>query len=348
MTHALRAHAHAEHAFVVTMRGVLKGVHEAVEAMVIRDVLPELSTRHDAIDLEDRARRVLTPRLEKRIAGHVRSRAVEAYDIMSGQIDKKNRGAMRLIGLPVHEVAVNAGGKVAELKENAIRLVENAGRAYAVDVRDIFSNPDNDGLRVEGLTEQLYDRGRVSLSRASLIGRDQTLKLCAALTRSRFVSAGVNEYSWSGSLDERERDSHRVLEGQVFSFDAPPVTNAAGDTNNPGEDYQCRCVPIPIIQGLGEEEGYEYGAEGSEEGERGLGRALIAAIGTVAPLFLRPSKSKPAPDYEPDDDYDEPESRLGPVLQRSRVRGVPAYTTPEQLALLGRVTPAGPGGLRRA
>jgi SPP1 gp7 family putative phage head morphogenesis protein len=266
---------------VKSLRAILKGVHEAIETLVLRDVLPAAAaaaaTRHDADEsIPDRARRVLTTRLENRIAKHVRVKAAAAYDVMAGAVDKKNKGAMRLIALPVHEVAVNAGGKVAEMRENAIRLVENAGRAYAADVRDVFTDPKNEGLRVEALAEKLYARGNVSSSRAAMIGRDQTLKLGASLTQARFHSAGIHEYVWSGTLDERERPMHRELEGQVFSFDDPPVTNPDGDTNNAGEDYNCRCVSIPYISPDEDED------EESQGGAGVLGAAMVAAVGRLS------------------------------------------------------------------
>jgi SPP1 gp7 family putative phage head morphogenesis protein len=68
----------------------------------------------------------------------------------------------------------------------------------------------------------------------------------------RQTQAGISEYEWSTSGDERVRSSHDELDGTRQSWDDPPVTNDDGDTNHPGEDYQCRCVAIPVLPDIGD------------------------------------------------------------------------------------------------
>lgn len=60
-------------------------------------------------------------------------------------------------------------------------------------------------------------------------------------------AAGTDRYVWVTSMDERVRETHAILEGGVFSYSDPPVTNDNGDVNNPGEDYNCRCVDRPVF-----------------------------------------------------------------------------------------------------
>ena len=158
-----------------------------------------------------------------------------------------------MIGIPIDDAAAGVAAQVAVARENNLRLIEDAGRDYADDVRDVISDPANEGLRADELRDQLLQRGSVSVSRATLIAVDQTLKLAGAVTQARQVAAGVSRYKWSTSLDERVRPTHAELEGQVFDWDDPPVTNDAGDTNAPGGDYRCRCVAIPLIEGLDED-----------------------------------------------------------------------------------------------
>lgn len=126
-----------------------------------------------------------------------------------------------------------------------VRLVRKASGTFLDQVEDVLAGGFGD--RVEDLADELEERVGVSASRASLIARDQTLKLNAAIAQTRMASAGVVSYTWSTSKDERVRPAHAELEGQRFRFDDPPETNDAGDTNNPGEDFQCRCVAIPVL-----------------------------------------------------------------------------------------------------
>lgn len=81
---------------------------------------------------------------------------------------------------------------------------------------------------------------------ARLIARDQTGKLNAQITRHQQKDAGVNEYIWMTCQDERVRDSHIVLHGEKFSWDAPPDVGN-GRCCHPGEDYQCRCRAKPVF-----------------------------------------------------------------------------------------------------
>jgi len=102
------------------------------------------------------------------------------------------------------------------------------------------------GQRVELLAADLVERFGVSDSRAELIARDQILKLNGQINEARQTAAGVVEYEWSASQDERVRDGHRDLDATVHRWDTPPVTDQrTGATHHPGGDYQCRCVAIP-------------------------------------------------------------------------------------------------------
>jgi len=132
------------------------------------------------------------------------------------------------------------GGAVAVARAANVRLVTRMSDAFLTQVRE--THEEHEGERPEEIEGLLEDRVGVSRSRAELIARDQTLKLNSNVVQYRARAAGLSQYRWSGSLDERERPMHRELEGQVFSWDDPPETNEDGDLNHPGEDCQCRCA----------------------------------------------------------------------------------------------------------
>jgi SPP1 gp7 family putative phage head morphogenesis protein len=52
----------------------------------------------------------------------------------------------------------------------------------------------------------------------------------------------VEEYVWSTSRDERVRPSHSAKDGKRFKWNDPP-----SDTGHPGNEIQCRCVAIPVL-----------------------------------------------------------------------------------------------------
>lgn len=219
----------AEARYVRALRGVMRDVHG--------EMLSFLLSRSDA-NLPSNFEEVLSHVLEG-----IPVRVGALFDRHAAKVDAANKKAMRLVGVKAASDP-RIAPDVAKRRAENIDLVVKAGRTYATDVRNLFGDPDNFGLRVEDLKEKLQERAIISESRAELIARDQTLKLNGAITQIRQEAAGVEEYIWSTSLDERVRDSHRVLEGQRFAWSSPP------EPGHPGQDYQCRCVALPVIAEL--------------------------------------------------------------------------------------------------
>lgn len=109
-------------------------------------------------------------------------------------------------------------------------------------------------LRVEELRERMEAAFGIEKRHADLLARDQTLKLNAQITREQHSKAGIERYTWDTSLDERVRERHRELHGQIFAYDDPPIIDPrTGERGHPGDDYQCRCVAIPIVPWLDDE-----------------------------------------------------------------------------------------------
>lgn len=245
---ALTASRRAETRYASDLRGIMSGVHAGyLKALAphIRAIAAKGSpVRHDGVTSHGRE----LDFLGVKVRDHIRKTVGPAFDRMAAEVDRSNKAAAKaLIGITPQ---ISVWPQIATFREANIQLMENAAVSYADQARAVLDDPETFGLRVEEIADLLQQRGVASESRAELIARDQTLKLNAQLNETRQRGAGVGSYTWSGSLDNRERESHRALEGQVFSWDAPPVTNEDGDTNHPGEDFQCRCVALPMIEGL--------------------------------------------------------------------------------------------------
>ena len=91
------------------------------------------------------------------------------------------------------------------------------------------------GIRAEELQKTIIDRFGVSESKAKFLAKQE-------------ISLLTSKYKWSIS-NVRTRPDHRALNGKVFSFDDPPISNQnTGARNNPGEDFGCNCVAIPIVE----------------------------------------------------------------------------------------------------
>lgn len=109
----------------------------------------------------------------------------------------------------------------------------------------------------QSVIQKSYD---VSADKARFLARQETSLLMAKYKQVRYQEVGINEYLWkcvAGTANHPVRPMHRELNDkswakrnknpEIFNFSNPPVTNPEGNRNNPGEDYNCRCVSIPIV-----------------------------------------------------------------------------------------------------
>jgi SPP1 gp7 family putative phage head morphogenesis protein len=127
----------------------------------------------------------------------------------------------------------------------AADLITTIPERYLGRVRNAVTRAWVDGQRWEDLAKDLVEIGHITERRARLIARDQTSKMNAAFNEVRQTSLGIEEYTWAGVLDQRERKSHLDMEGQRCRWDARPLVD--GDHVHPGEDINCRCGARPII-----------------------------------------------------------------------------------------------------
>lgn len=112
-------------------------------------------------------------------------------------------------------------------------------------VAQIIERGLQEGSRFHSMTQEIQQRFGITRRRAKLIARDQTSKLNASLTKLRQQELGVEEYVWQTAGDERVRPSHRAHDGKKFRWDNPPK-----DTGHPSTDINCRCVAVPVLEGL--------------------------------------------------------------------------------------------------
>lgn len=153
--------------------------------------------------------------------------------------------------------------------ENNVNLISSIKSDFVTGVSDIIrGNLFDDGTGV-GLTQLIHNLGGVTLSRAAGIARDQTSKLNGSITRIRNEELGLDLYIWAGANDERERPSHRLMNGKLCKYsDSTVYSDDNGKTwrkrselkivikgktirateSHPTEDPFCRCGAITYIE----------------------------------------------------------------------------------------------------
>lgn len=167
-----------------------------------------------------------------------------------------------------------------EVKRHTEQWLKNAKRAFGIDLKGVISQEGLEnyielaGLRnaglIKGLTDDLIKRVQqdtldallngeavsklkerikhslnVSDSRAQLIAYDQTSKINADLNKQRHKEAGIDEYIWRTSQDERVRPRHAALEGRKYKYDEP---TGAEDGLPPGQPIRCRCIAQAVVE----------------------------------------------------------------------------------------------------
>lgn len=151
---------------------------------------------------------------------------------------------LRLPGLATPQSAKLA---VPIWREANVDLIQSIPKEDILRMDLVLEKAYSEGWPVADLAAEIESQFSVTSSRAALIARDQTMKLNAQITQETHLSVGVTEYTWSTSRDSRVRDGHRSLDKTRHSYSDPPVVDDKGRRAHPGEDYQCRCVAIPIL-----------------------------------------------------------------------------------------------------
>ena len=183
---------------------------------------------------------------------------------IAGRVDKANAAEFkRVIGIDARQTGASIAPAIQQFRKANVDLITSIPVNALEEVSRVVDDAWTAGERVETLRGKISERFDVSRSRADLIARDQVLKLNGQITQERQQAAGVTTYVWTTSGDERVRGNpglkqrggadHYRLNGKTFRWDAPPVTNPdTGETNAPGQDYQCRCVAQPVLAFLDE------------------------------------------------------------------------------------------------
>lgn len=221
--------------------------------------------------------------LEQTIAQGIRDIIVPKYETkLVTDADEDSFNAFRLlVGAMVRSVSQQVGELLKlEGRRHTKAWMGSARRAFSVDLSSVVADEDLESyleaaaLRnaslIRGLADDIMKRvatettnaligGKsaaelktilkrqleIGDARARLIARDQTGKLTADLNRIRHEQAGIDEYIWRTSQDERVRPRHRDLEGKQYKYGEP---TGAEEGLPPGQPIQCRCIAQGIVR----------------------------------------------------------------------------------------------------
>lgn len=142
----------------------------------------------------------------------------------------------------------------AQILENAnlIRTLPNDVAQKVV--KDIAENAlkGKRAVAIEDVIRSQTDKH--SRASARLIARTEVSKTQSALTQARAEQLDLRWYVWRTALDgDRVRKSHRLMEGVLVNWKAPPSPEQlAGEKNvgyyHAGNIWNCRCYASPLLE----------------------------------------------------------------------------------------------------
>lgn len=247
-------------ALTAPLLAIARDIDAAVNEALAAEGLDVLRTDAADGDLPPINRRGLLARLSRLAARIVQRRgsflddtlqkvgdAVSAFSKSQWQAQAK-----AAMGVDLSVIEPNLAPAIKAFRQSHVDLIKTMTQSKVERVRAILEDAGS-GTRVETIRNQLMEDEGVSKRQASLIARDQVLKLNSAVTEKRHEAAGITEYIWRTSGDASVRPEHRKLEGKRFKYGEPPVVAKNGDRARPGEYFQCRCTMEPVIEGLDDE-----------------------------------------------------------------------------------------------
>jgi SPP1 gp7 family putative phage head morphogenesis protein len=174
-----------------------------------------------------------------------------ASDVSVRTAEELRRSTARVLGLNLAFSDTRVRDQIDTFARNNVALIRSLSDRHVDRVEHIVRVQVAKGAGVDQIRDAIVTQTDATENQANLIARDQVLKMNGAITELRHRDIGIEKYKWSTSKDEKVRPDHARLDGQVFRYDDPPITNQkTGERNSPGQDVSCRCTGLPDFSDL--------------------------------------------------------------------------------------------------
>lgn len=173
------------------------------------------------------------------------------FDSALFKVDQDFKKTLKNISVPP-DLSREQRKKIADEWQNNMKLyIKDWSETAIKDLRRDVKGKIFEGGRYETMVKTIQKNYGVSRNKAKFLARQETNLLMAKFKETRYTEAGVKKYIWktvAGSANHPVRPMHKALEGKIFSWDNPPITDEKGHRNNPGQDYNCRCFAKPVVE----------------------------------------------------------------------------------------------------
>lgn len=214
----------------------------------------------DSFDMTKREFQKMAQELERKLSKYGLQKLVEKVARISRKSSYRQwkQACKSTLGIDLIDDYYNGDFYESEIKrwvdENVLKIKSLPTETLG-SMQEIVFNGFRNGESTKDIAASIREEYQTNRHQAQMLARDQVATLNSQISRLQQEDAGCTKYRWSTSKDSRVRDCHKSFDGKVFRWDDPPEgwykTNNGikytGRRCNPGEDYMCRCVAIPIF-----------------------------------------------------------------------------------------------------
>jgi len=130
-----------------------------------------------------------------------------------------------------------------------VGLIKSIPAQYLSGVQGAVMRSITTGNGMQDLVPYLQRHKGITLRRARLISRDQTIKAFSSLSRARMQKLGLTQFIWRHTAGSRHpRHLHIELNGQLCDYNDPPVIQNDPEVRGyPGQLINCLCRAVPVL-----------------------------------------------------------------------------------------------------
>lgn len=186
-------------------------------------------------------------------AQRISSSMVNRVDVINGK--KTIQRVNNAVGVDVGNI-INSENLTEFVEMQQIQnseLIKNVPGQAIEDIRRIVLNGLSEGLRAEEITKQISGNIPSSVfnkmnNRIKTIARTEVAKLNSQITNKRLTNLGITRAVWDATLDNRTRACHAARDGKEYDIAEGLFSSCDGNTIQPGQEINCRCVAVPIVE----------------------------------------------------------------------------------------------------
>lgn len=237
----------------------LKNISEAMKQIVIERLLPALKTKESEYTSDGIVDDLAMLFEAIRRAGSSKN-AIQIASEMVRKADTQNRTKIieqlnKKFGIDMPEMFGKEGIEPivkANIAKNAT-LIKSIPEEFTKNIESIIYGAVSSGQGYKAIEAQIKGvEGIKSVfgkldDRIKLIARNEVSSINGQINKTRMQNIGITKFEWVTAGDERVRDSHANLDGQVFDWNNPP-SNERGEKIIPGQDFNCRCQSVAVIE----------------------------------------------------------------------------------------------------